>query len=450
VNDTRPLTVFWRRRLTILAAIGVAVAVAVAVSSSLPRIYQATATLVVAQDVESQTFDSVQAAQVTARSYTTLLQSRRLAADVAGRIGGRVGDVASSVSFEAVPETQLIRIVAEDQSPERAQSLANAYADGFVRYSTRELSSITRSTVSVADQASRPAGPVRPKPLVYGLLAAILGAAAGVGLAFLRERFDTRLRSIEDVEAAVAPVPVLARIPVRDGDGASAAAFAEAFRVLHAALALLPDARQARTLAITSPARGDGRTTAAAELARAAARGGVHVLAVDGDARRPRLAQALGVTGPAGQGLSDYVAGVADLDDVVVDTADAHLRVLPNGAEPAPLSTLLGSGPGEQRLLELERQASLVIFDCPPLTLGADAVALAGRADAVLVVVDASRATSDGLEDVRRRLRAIDAQWVGVVLNRDSALELRAYDADGREERPARPVEAPRSVSTSA
>jgi capsular exopolysaccharide synthesis family protein len=424
------LGVIWRRKWIIIATVLVFAVAAGGISKTLKKVYSAQSTLLVVQPQKGLSFDTVQATQVVARTYGELLKSANLARRVARRIGGgaKASAIAGAVSVETVPETQLIKLTAEDHAPKRAQAIANAYADEFATYSQTKLTPETKATVTVADRATRPTSPVRPKPTLYAALAALLGLAIGTALAFLRETLDTRLRTLEEIESSF-DLPVLSRVPRRGKSETSIAAFTEAFRVLRTNLQFATPDGPPKTIAITSGDEGEGKTTAVSQLALVTAATGTNVMAVEADLRRPGLQGffAPDHNGPLRPGLSNYFLGGAPLEEIIHPTTVPTVEFVPAGPTVPSLSGLLESQRGRTAIDDLAACADLVIFDCPPLGLGADAATVAGRVDGVILVVNMETATEQLVRNSLRQLEAVRARVLGFVLNRDRSVEPVAY-----------------------
>jgi len=143
----------------------------------------------------------------------------------------------------------------------------------------------------------------------------------GLGVAFLLERFDRRIREPRDLEA-IYGLPLLGVVPEsaalsRSGKGkknareALPASEAEAFHLIRAHLRYFNVDRELRTLLIASAAPGDGKTTVARHLAAAAARMGARVLLLEADLRRPTMAQQLHETRPSHPAPPDPVSSAA-------------------------------------------------------------------------------------------------------------------------------------------
>jgi capsular exopolysaccharide synthesis family protein len=258
-------------------------------------------------------------------------------------------------------------------------------------------------SVSPAGPPTAPANPVSPRPVLNLVAGLLLGLLVGIGLAWLRARTDTRLRSAEEAMDLL-DRPLLGTIPSRTVEGAAAnRSLRDAFDLVHANLLVSPDER--RIIMVTSPSSGDGKTFVARGLATAAAHTGREVLLVDGDLRARTLSHSLGHAHPGG--LADALARAEDwrgedVHDLAVDIAlsGVALRFLPAGtATPNPSSLL--QRPFVDRLFESLRDlAPLVIVDTPPAAALPDALLLASVADQVVVVARARVTRRDQLAGV--------------------------------------------------
>ncbi len=413
-----------------LATFAIFVVVAGVLSKALPKVYSATSTLIVVQNENAATFDAVQAAQVTARTYSDVVSAPVIAAQVAHQLGG--GETASSVSgavsVSPVVETQLLRISAENRNPHKAQLLANTYATAVIQYAHQYLAPTAGASVALASSATVPTAPARPKPTLYVLIAAILGLFVGVGVAFLLERLDTRLRSADEVSEHFKEV-ILARMPRRGRSPASLNAFNEAFGLLRTNLRFASPDGLLDVIAVTSARDGEGKTTCVAQMGSSIAEVGSRVVLVEADFRRPMLQRELmpQELEPLRPGLSNYLVDGCTLDEIVHDTGQSNVELVPTGPLPPNPSAFLESQRIQPALRELAEKADMVLVDCPPLSAGADALTLAGQVDGVIVVVDLERSSERALRGVLRQLEAVHAPVLGFVLNRDRSAEL-AYD----------------------
>jgi capsular exopolysaccharide synthesis family protein len=189
---------------------------------------------------------------------------------------------------------------------------------------------------------------------------------------------------------------------------------AEQFRTLRVRLDSLATERPIRAIAVTSALPGEGKTTAALNLAYVSALGvGRRVLLVDGDLRRPKLHGALGLRPE--WGLAEVLTGQAALHQAVMKVDGTTLEVLPVRGMPANPSELLASESMRTLVGELTQTYDQVVFDTPPTLALPDAKILSELVDGVVLVV---RAEATPVDDVQAALDLLDRRRIlGLVLN---------------------------------
>jgi polysaccharide biosynthesis transport protein len=169
------------------------------------------------------------------------------------------------------------------------------------------------------------------------------------------------------------------------------------------------------SIVFTSSVPGEGKTTTAANLAITMAANGVRVCLVEGDLRRARLLEYLGMDGSVG--LTNVLIGQAELGDVLQKFADTSVYVIGAGSVPPNPSELLGSTAMIETLRGLESRFDVVIIDSPPLLPVTDAAVLSSIAGGTVVVVGAGLADRDHLARSLQSLEAVNARVLGLVLN---------------------------------
>lgn len=211
---------------------------------------------------------------------------------------------------------------------------------------------------------------------------------------------------IEDAELQGPPAAPIASLA---GPGARAR---ERYRLIARRIDRLLGPRQRRLVVVTSPSPGDGKTTTALNLAITVAREARRrVVLVDADLWRPRLAHALGLT--ARRGLGEVLRGEAAIEDVLWRMGDEPLWVVPGTPpvddEPGSIEALAAVA------ASLRARHDLVLLDAPATSESADAAALGGAADGVLLVVRSGATRREALASALDAL--VDAPLCGVVLN---------------------------------
>lgn len=191
---------------------------------------------------------------------------------------------------------------------------------------------------------------------------------------------------------------------------------ADLFRLLRAQILQTMAARGFKTLAVTSANYGEGKTTIALNLGLSIAQDQKQtVLLVDMDLRKPSVNAYLGLEKSCG--LTDCLAGTAQLSDCLVRLPFARMTVLPAGQQVEQSSETIGSPKMGALAEELKMRYAdrLIIYDMPPLLAQDDPLAFLPHVDAVLLVVqDGVTKTSE----IKRSLEILaSAQVLGIVLN---------------------------------
>ncbi len=299
-----------------------------------------------------------------------------------------------------------------------------------LRSQVNTLQSTPLDVGSVLGNISTPSADASGVPRVFAILAGIMmGLLLGALAAILLDRLDRRVSSSAETELDLG-VPVLGDIP-RITEGAPAlvtavsshAEGAEAFRRLAAAALAPRNGFVVDSIAVTGATDGEGRTTAAVNLALAISQTGRSVMLVAADRRNEAVDQIFGLSSEPG--LSDYLRSKGDLDAARAAIAAAPQRlgitVMPTGnGATSPLSNN-----GIAALLAVAQERSMiVIFDAPPALTHADGLQIAAVVDAVYIVAAVGRTRRSELSDLRIQLLNVQADVVGSIINRNSRLSL--------------------------
>jgi capsular exopolysaccharide synthesis family protein len=299
---------------------------------------------------------------------------------------------------------------------------------GVLRQQLAQLTPPDRGQVGSILQPASPAFSAGRDLLRSGIVGILLGLALGVGIAFLRERLDDRLRGRTDLERHTGAT-VLASVPRirdwKDGDRSFLVTLAdpgspatEAYRTLRISVAFAASQRDLKSIIVTSPEAGEGKTTTTANLAVAFSQAGKTVVVVSADLRKPRLESFFDL--PAGKpGLTNFLAGEITLDQALQRPRHIpNLRVLGSGPIPGNPAELLSSTAVAHILDELAARADLTLIDAPPILAVSDALALSRSADGFLLVADASKTNRTAVDHTCYQLRQVNGRLIGAVLNR--------------------------------
>jgi succinoglycan biosynthesis transport protein ExoP len=313
------------------------------------------------------------------------------------------------------------------------------------------LEGLKSSNITVVDAAGVPAKPAQPNvPLFLGasLLVGLFFGACG---AWTVDMLDDKIQTVEYIEQAVHMRP-MAILPVMGTEGrygrqgrysmpltvnaaqlrqgsphsdnlvlpqlvdGPATAFTEAIRGLRTSLLLSKSRSRPKVILVTSSVPGEGKSTVTINLAQILAQSGQKVLMVEGDMRRPVIADRLGLN-PTSPGLSSLISGgdvtyhndLRGLDGVSVLTA---------GIVPPHPAELLGSDSMGALLKEWKEEYGFVVLDSPPLLAVTDAVMLSSMCDFSLLIARYGVSSRKALERSYELLSTTTSTSnIGVVLN---------------------------------
>ncbi len=295
-----------------------------------------------------------------------------------------------------------------------------------------ETTTVARSRqgrLAQASQARDAVSPVRPNLAAFLGGGFLLSLVASVGLAFLRELTDQRVRTPVDV-SRTAGLPVLGSIAELNEEEADvkqielathekpSSMTADVFRQIRAHVVFSGPRESQRVLLITGPRPEDGSTAVAINLATAFAAGKERVLLVDCNFRRPGIHRAFPQTKK--EGLSHLLTEQRALDQVVSRTTVPNLDVVTSGGVLPPNPGELLSSKAMHDLLAEAKQDNRyqrIILDAPPCLLVSDALILASQVEGVILVARAMRSTRGTLRRAKEQLARMGARVIGVVLN---------------------------------
>lgn len=344
-------------------------------------------------------------------------------------IRGRVEALAADIRRRQVELGELTNRTSEYRvAVQREGGLREQLASIEVQLNT--LNQVGRGGQQDVDWAIMPVRPDVPSfPKLAATLSAsiVVGLALAIGIAFLSELGSTTVRSPRDI-SRVGNLNLLGMIPHIDDDPqttgaklplvifeAPASMTAEQFRQVRTRLQQTIPLDNARSLLVTSPGPGDGKTTIAANMAAGMALVGRKILLVDANFRRPELHKLFGLDN--GSGLSNALVKPETFAASVKETSVPNLFVMPTGTKPSNGTELLESQLLNDFMAKALADYDHVVFDSGPILFTSETVALAPKVDGVVTVVRAGSNTRGVLGRTKDLLRSLKAENLGVVLN---------------------------------
>jgi non-specific protein-tyrosine kinase len=470
------LSMYWatlRRRWRLAVAIVAAAVIAgAAVGSLLPTSYQATSKILIGQRSELDALlgaaGYVPDPEREVNTNVAMISLEPVVDDVRGRMGmrGGTGELLGKLRAEIDRNSNVVAITVEDESPQVAARLANAFALAFRDFAARSTqtsldeavaaareraqqlppgldrdaldgeirrlqaaAAFATSGVQVVDRATAPSavasGGVKTTVLIACFLGLVSAAVAMVVLA----RTDRTLHDEEQLETLL-ELPVLGTVPRAVGSRAVTAS-RDAFASLALALGVggapprnaTSNGKGGYVLLVASPGPHDGTTTVTLGLARAFGELGRRTLAIEADLRSPGFARELDLD-PT-EGLAGILVAGRTLDDGLVELPLGVGRGVPGGAfVPGPRTPLpqpLLAGPRMAALLtEARARANVVVLAGAPTEEFSDSLALAAQADAVLLVARLGATRRDELQRARRAFEQLGAHVTGAVATADN------------------------------
>jgi capsular exopolysaccharide synthesis family protein len=292
-------------------------------------------------------------------------------------------------------------------------------------------------SVDIIDRALVPNNPSAPNLHLNLLLGLLMGMGLGVGFVILWDNMFASIRIPEDLQkhgyqmlTTVAPMsPELKKVAkngkiTKNGKVLDAtlimlsdplSSIAEAFRLLRTKLKYAQIDRQFKTLVVTSPNPGDGKSTIVANMAISYAQAGEKVLLIDCDLRKPALAKELNQKGKPG--LTEVLVNEISFDDAVQQTVVENLDFLSAGRIPANPAELLGSSRMKLLLEILDGRYRLILFDSPPVLAASDPLILSTITDALVLVAASGRTKFKELNFTRDNILSVGSQITGIVMN---------------------------------
>jgi len=437
------------------------------------------------------------AGQGLAATYAALLNDRSFIEGIRKQVAGGLStsELQQHLSARAVTDTGLLELNATGSSPDEARRLASDAANAFLlaikrnantRTSdlqseigsriadlssqieklrngpnasstsvseqlislrgarsalTAQLATVVASAIEVGGSTTLTApptassSPIQPRPLLNLVAGSLLGLVFGFGLAWLRVRLDRRLHSGREAEELLG-VPILASIPIRKQNLPGDPALQEAYDVLRTNLVFLSVEQAIRVLTFTSYNPEEGKTSTVEGLARAAVRGGMSVLVIDGDVRKRTLSRQLGFG--ANRGLTNVIAGVAPPKEAIEEIAPGFY-FLPAGTMAPNPPGLLSSVKMQQLMKSLRERFPLIVIDAPPLAYLADASILASISDGVVLVARVGVTERGNLPAAAASLRHSPTPLVGLVTLEPRSVDDAYYSQGSRSDRSAAP-----------
>ena len=350
----------------------------------------------------------------------------------------QIGQLQQGTNESGVHEVELREL---ERQAETSRTLYEAFLSRYKRDSEQE--SIQRANARVLSPAAIPIQPSSPRRIRIFLASLMVSIFGGIGLVFLLDRLNGRIRSAEEVEQ-ITDLPLLAVIPKLGGKkrdpqalafailNAPRSPLANAFRSLKAVLGASASDRGDKVTLITSSVPSEGKSFITRNLAMAVAASGSRVLVIDGDLMRPT--QHMVLQQEPTRGLTQLLSDASlSAEQLIVRDERGGFDILPAG----PVDVFSGNALGNGRLITVLQSLSArydrIFIDAPPSLATTDVQVLTRVADQIVFVVKWNDTPRDAIMAALSYLAKVGAEVSGVVLSQTSPAHHRkgAYGAYG-------------------
>lgn len=191
---------------------------------------------------------------------------------------------------------------------------------------------------------------------------------------------------------------------------------AEAYRTLRTNIQFSNIDKNIKSIVVTSPSAGEGKSTTISNLAVAFARTGKKVIVIDSDFRKSRIHKQFGIAGE--RGITNCLVNGHSYKEYVVHTSIDNLHIMPAGPTPPNPAELIGSRMMGQMIDSMKNDYDMVFVDAPPVGLVTDAALLSSMCEAVIMVCAVGHSDIKAVEHSKELLDNVKANILGVVMNK--------------------------------
>ena len=280
--------------------------------------------------------------------------------------------------------------------------------------------------MAILEPAQPSEAPSKPRRGQAMAMALALGLLLGGGIAVARDMVDQTLRSVDEISSllglpALGVIPLMSRRQSPHLRGQRVllqpdSQEAEAFRTVRTAIFFGVRKDKARTLLVTSPTGGDGKSVLVSNLGIAMASAGQKVIILDADLRKP-VQHMTFRTDHSHPCLADVFAGRAKLPEAIQTTKVRGLNLLTCGEVLSNPAEVLNSSRFARLLEYLGKTYDRVLVDAPPVTAVTDAQILGALCDYTILVLRADKTTQRMAQRAIDTLQGVGSRILGVVVN---------------------------------
>lgn len=298
--------------------------------------------------------------------------------------------------------------------------LENLYVFLMQKLSEAEISQASNTSDIIPVNPPMQGGAISPKPTQSHTIAFILGLAIPLGLFVLFELVNNKVQSKEDIEK-VTSIPFLGGVGHNvSGNNLTVlekpkSGVAESFRALRSNLNYFTGNKTKQVFMVSSSISGEGKTFTTINLATVFALSGKRTLIVGADMRRPKIFEDFDCSNDVG--LSTYLSGLNEFDQIVQSTKVENLYLVSGGPVPPNPSELLLGDRFAQFIKSSLEQFEFVIIDTPPLALVTDAFVISTHVDHTVFVLRQNYSPKQFINSINEYYKSGKIKSISILLN---------------------------------
>lgn len=283
---------------------------------------------------------------------------------------------------------------------------------------------VKSNRIQQLQEATIPTNPSNNKTKMFILMGLVLGLALGFGSAYLLSKLDNRIKTIKQFTRTF-DIPVIGNIPelkfsplksvAPEFDKECKLSLFDIFKHITLNFKYLILDKNNNTFAISSPTKGEGKSTVALNMALSLISDGLNVILVDTDFHLPRISKVFGLEDEFG--LSEVLTEQAKLEDCIKVDEFSQLVVLPSGKKPPNIPKMLGSEKFYYLIQKLKKQYDIVLLDTPAALLISETSYIFSRVDGIILVAKLYSTTINEIKKILRKALTTNTEILGAILN---------------------------------
>lgn len=402
-------------------------------------IYQKSTQILVSQSEESQRshldVQTIQADLQLINTYSTIILSPRILIQVQENLNLNytLDELSNMIEVRNANNSQVIDLVVNNSDPRAAEEIADLTAKVFAE-EISEIMRVDNVTILTEAQYSGTGQPIRPQRVVMMVLSLFVGICLAFAYIFIKLILQKTFVDTDELEKML-DMPLLGGIssfpeeitfqnrekknsdPSQKDKNSDYSIITEQFKLVRASIDFSRRNQNMKTIMVTSPESGTGKSTITLNLAVTYAQRGERTLVIDADMRRPTLHKQLSKNND--NGLSNVVLGEENLENCIhnIVLKDCELSFLSSGPLPINPNDLLDSHQMVKLLTGIKEQYDVILIDTPPINVVSDALVLSNLCDGSILACRYQKTVKKKALEAVKKLRLSGGKIIGVIFN---------------------------------